>query len=114
MKTGLIFILTFCPSFLFAQNVGISSEHCIRSGDELNRSVVSVESNLSKGQDVLWNLQSMELLNDDYITRYGCVEAAPWLVAGYEGLTGHQYLTNEDGAILTIQPRVGMVKARIG
>lgn len=100
MKTGLIFILTFCPSFLFAQNVGISSEHCIRSGDELNRSVVSVESNLSKGQDVLWNLQSMELLNDDYITRYGCVEAAPWLVASYEGLTGHQYLTNEDGAYL--------------
>lgn len=96
----IIFILVICPDFLFAQTAGISTEHCIRSGDELNRSVVSVESNLSKGQDLLWNLQGMELLDDDYMTRYGGVESFPWLVAGHEGLSGYQYLLTESSVYL--------------
>ena len=100
MRKELIFLLAICRGLLFAQTEGISTEHGFRPGDELNRVVVSIADNLYSGLNVVWDLQEMEVLDNDYKTRFGGAEAVPWLVASYEGLTGHQYLTNEDGAYL--------------
>ena len=97
MRKELIFLLAICRGLLFAQTEGISTEHGFRPGDELNRVVVSIADNLYSGLNVVWDLQEMEVLDNDYKTRFGGAEAVPWLVASYEGLTGHQYLTNEDG-----------------
>ena len=114
MEKYIAFISLLLPQLLLAQTGGTGAEHGLRAGDELNREVVVFDGNGTNGRNVVWDLQEMEVIDNGYKTRYGGAEAVPWLVAGYEGLTGHQYLTNEDGAILTIQPRVGMVKARIG
>ena len=114
MKKYFAFIFLLFPQLLLAQAGGIGADHRLRAGDELSREVVVFDGSETNGRDVVWDLQEMEVLDNDYKTRFGGAEAVPWLVAGYEGLTGHQYLANEDGAILTIQPRVGMVKARIG
>lgn len=114
MKKILVYLLYTFPQLLLAQADGAGTEHGLRAGGELSREVVVFDGSETNGRDVVWDLQEMEVLDNDYKTRFGGAEAVPWLVAGYEGLTGHQYLTNEDGAILTIQPRVGMVKARIG
>ena len=100
MRKELIFLLAICRGLLFAQTEGISTEHGFRPGDELNRVVVSIADNLYSGLNVVWDLKEMEVLDNDYKTRFGGAEAVPWLVASYEGLTGHQYLTNEDGAYL--------------
>ena len=79
MKKYLSFIFLLFPQLILAQTGDTGAENGLRAGDELSREVVTF---------------------DGYKTRYGGAEAVPWLVASFEGLTGHQYLTNEDGAYL--------------
>ena len=100
MKRILLYLWSVFPQMLFSQTVGIGVEHGFRAGDELDRQVVSISNAMTSGKDVVWDLQELELLENDYKTRYAGAEAAPWLVAGYEKLTGHQYLSNEDGTYL--------------
>ena len=100
MEKYIAFISLLLPQLLLAQAGGAGTEHGLRAGDELSREVVAFDGNGTNGRNVVWDLQEIEVINNGYKTRYGCVEAAPWLVASYEGLTGHQYLVNEDGAYL--------------
>ena len=100
MEKYIAFISLLLPQLLHAQTGGAGTEHGPRAGDELSREVVAFDGNGTNGRNVVWDLQEMEVLDNDYKTRYGGAETVPWLVAGYEGLTGHQYLTNEDGAYL--------------
>ena len=100
MEKYFAFIFLSFPQLLLAQTGDAGTEHGLRVGDELSREVVAFDGNRTNGRNVVWDLQEMEVLDNDYKTRYGGAEAVPWLVAGYEGITGHQYLTNEDGAYL--------------
>jgi hypothetical protein len=100
MEKYFAFIFLLFPQLLFAQTGDLGTKHGFRAGDELNRQVVSTSSAMTSGKDVVWDLQELELLENDYKTRYAGAETAPWLVAGYEKLTGHQYLSNEDGVYL--------------
>ena len=100
MEKYFAFIFLLFPQLLLAQTGGTDTKHGLRAGDELNRQVVSISCAMTSGKDVVWDLQELEVLENDYKTRYAGAETAPWLVAGYEKLTGHQYLTNEDGAYL--------------
>ncbi len=88
MEKYIAFISLLLPLLLLAQTGGTDTEHGFRAGDELNRQVVSISCAMTSGKDVVWDLQELELLENDYKTRYAGAETAPWLVAGYEGLTG--------------------------
>ena len=100
MEKYFAFIFLLFPQLMLAQTGGIGADHRLRAGDELSREVVVFDGSETNGRDVVWDLQEMEVLDNDYKTRFGGAEAVPWLVASYEGLTGHQYLANEDGAYL--------------
>lgn len=100
MEKYFAFIFLLFPQLMIAQTGGIGADHRLRAGDELSREVVVFDGSETNGRDVVWDLQEMEDLDNDYKTRFGGAEAVPWLVAGNEGLTGHQYLANEDGAYL--------------
>ena len=100
MEKYIAFISLLLPQLLLAQAGGAGTEHGLRAGDELSREVVAFDGNGTNGRNVVWDLQEMEVIDNGYKTRYGGAETVPWLVASYEGLTGHQYLANEDGAYL--------------
>jgi len=75
MEKYFAFIFLLFPQLLLAQADGAGTEHNLRAGDELSREVVTFGGSETNGRDVVWDLQDMEVLDNDYLTWYTSAES---------------------------------------
>ena len=75
MKKYIAFIFLLLPQLLLAQADGAGTEHGLRVGDELSREVVTFGGSETNGRDVVWDLQDMEILDNDHLTCYTGAES---------------------------------------
>ena len=103
MKKALIILWGIFPQLLAAQTKDAVAVHSFRAGDVLNRVAVSLPGNDLEGENGVWDLQCMDLLDNYCVTVFDGVEAAPWIVTGYEKFSSRQYLM--DGECVSLLGR---------